>query len=279
MGLVNFVTNIYLKYPALRPYLLFVKRIILPLKPTYSGGGMTTIFELPWMNNDSEMTKNFLQANEYVKKNFIFSGTLSHGLDKNNYNDTYWVDWTIAFAAKYTITFSKNNNLNFVECGVADGNTVFHALSQLKSKPQVLSQTKMWLYDSWNSMQLKHLNSTEKQYEGRYSDLDTNVCKNNLKLFKDMIIYNQGYVPEVFESTSSYHPESVNYLHIDLNSAAPTLAALEFFYPKMQERGIIIFDDYGAKNYSVLRNEIDKFLSTKSGILLEIPTGRAIFFM
>tara|TARA_B110001454_G_scaffold211478_1_gene227193 strand:+ start:622 stop:1458 length:837 start_codon:yes stop_codon:yes gene_type:complete len=278
MDLIKFVTNIYLKYPMLRPSLLFVKRLILPSKPTYSGGGITTIWELPWTNNDSEMTKNFLQANEYVKKNFIFSGTLSHGVDKYNYDDTFWVDWLIAFAAKYVITFTKNNNLNFVECGVADGNTTFHALSQLKSKPQLLSETKMWLYDSWGGMQLKHLDSSEKQYDGRYSDLDINICKNNLKEFKEITIYNQGYVPEVFESISK-HPDNVNYLHIDLNSVGPSMAALEFFYPKMQTRGVIIFDDYGGKNYNKMRNQIDKFLSDKKGILLEIPNGRAIFFM
>ena len=68
-------------------------------------------------------------------------------------------------------------------------------------------------------------------------------------------------------------------MHIDLNSTKPTIDTLDFFFSRLIKGGIIIFDDYGAKNYSVLRNEIDKFLSTKSGILLEIPTGRAIFFM
>jgi len=278
MGLVSLITQFYLKNPKLRPYILFFKRLVLPVKPTYSGGGITTVWELPWMNNDFEMTKIFLQANEYIKKNFIFSGTLSHGLDRHAYNDTLWIGWLIAFATKYTITFAENNNLNFVECGVGDGNTVFHTLSQIKSKSELFSQSKMWLYDSWGAMQLKHLDSSEKQYEGRYSDLDINACKNNLKEFEEIIIYNQGYVPEVFESTSK-HPNSVNYLHIDLNSTAPTMSALEFFYPKMQKRGVIIFDDYGGKNYSKMRNQIDEFLSDKKGVLLEIPTGRAIFFM
>lgn len=278
MELIKFVTKIYLKYPKLRPYLLFVKRLVLPVKPTYSGGGITTVWELPWMNNDYEMTKIFLQANEYIKKNFIFSGTLSHGLDRHSYNDTLWIGWLVAFATKYTVTFAENNNLNFVECGVGDGNTVFHALSQLKSKPELFSQAKMWLYDSWGAMQSQHLDFSEKHYEGRYSDLDINACKNNLKKFEEIIIYNQGYVPEVFESIPK-HPNSVNYLHLDLNSAAPTMSALEFFYPKMQKRGVIIFDDYGGKNYSKMRNQIDEFLSDKQGVLLEIPNGRAIFFM
>ena len=210
--------------------------------------------------------------------NFIFSGTLSHGLDKNNYNDTFWVDWLIAFAAKYAITFTKNNNLNFVECGVGDGNTAFHALSQLKSQSQLLSETKMWLYDSWGGMQTKHLHSSEKHDEGRYSELDVNACKNNLKEFEEIIIYNQGYIPEIFQSASK-HPDNVNYLHIDLNSAGPSMAALEYFYPIMQKRGVILFDDYGGKNYSEMRKQVDKFLSDKRGVLLEIPNGRAIFFM
>jgi hypothetical protein len=42
---------------------------------------------------------------------------------------------------------------------------------------------------------------------------------------------------------------------------------------------IIIFDDYNCKNYGILRNQVDKFLLTKSRILLEILTRIDIFFM
>lgn len=277
MSIVEYVTKIYLKYPKLRPYLLFCKRLVLPVKPTYSGGGITTVWELPWINTDYEMTKIFSKSNEFIKNNFIFSGTLSHGIDKHSYHHDLWVGWLISFAARYVIIFAEKNNLNFVECGVGDGITAFHALSQLKSNYKLFSQSKMWLYDSWGGMMLKYLHHSEKQYEGRYSELDLNACKNNLKEFEEVLVYNQGYVPDVFESISE-HPNNVNFLHIDLNSAMPTLSALEFFFPKMEKRGVIIFDDYGGKNYSEMRKQIDKFLSDKQGILLEIPNGRAIFF-
>lgn len=274
----KFALKIYLKYPKLRPYLLSAKRLFMPIKPTFSGAGMTTCWELPWMANDYEMTKVFLQSNEYIKENFIFSGTSSHGVDKHNYDEHLWRGWLIAFATRYIITFAENNKLNFVECGVADGDTAFHVLSQLKSKPELFLRSNMWLYDSWGGMQTQHLHSSEKHDEGRYSELDINACKRNLKEFEEIIIYNQGYIPEVFELTSK-HPDSVNYLHIDLNSAGPSMSALEYFYPMMQKRGVILFDDYGGKNYSEMRKQVDEFLSDKQGVLLEIPNGRAIFFM
>jgi O-methyltransferase len=56
------------------------------------------------------------------------------------------------------------------------------------------------------------------------------------------------------------------------------LAALELFFPKLQDRGIILFDDYGAINYRDTRKIIDNFFRDKPGILMELPTGQAIYY-
>ena len=56
------------------------------------------------------------------------------------------------------------------------------------------------------------------------------------------------------------------------------MAALELFFPKLQDRGIILFDDYGAINYLDTRKIIDNFFRDKPGILMELPTGQAIYY-
>ena len=53
--------------------------------------------------------------------------------------------------------------------------------------------------------------------------------------------FNKLFLSDYFQKP----PESIIYLHIDLNSSELTLAALDFFFPKLVHGGIIIFDDYG----------------------------------
>ena len=73
-------------------------------------------------------------------------------------------------------------------------------------------------------------------------------------------------------------PDTIFYLHIDLNSAKPTEHALEFFYPRLVVGGVILFDDYGWDAYEDTKNTIENFFKDKPGLLMKIPTGQAIYF-
>lgn len=117
---------------------------------------------------------------------------------------------------------------------------------------------------------------TEMSHVGNYSKLDINTTKRNLKEFEDRLIFNVGYIPDSLISEKS--PESIVYLHIDLNSAKPTLSTLEFFFPKLVKGGVILFDDYGQEEYKDTKKVIDRFFSDKPGLLLKLPTSQAIYF-
>jgi len=56
------------------------------------------------------------------------------------------------------------------------------------------------------------------------------------------------------------------------------LDALEFFHPRLEKGGVILFDDYGQEKYKDTKNVIDEFIYDKSGMLLKLPTGQAIYF-
>ena len=78
-----------------------------------------------------------------------------------------------------------------------------------------------------------------------------------------------------FETSSN--PNTISWLHIDLNSSMPTLKCLDFFYEKLETNGIIIFDDYGWKGYEDTKEVIDIFLNDKKGTFFQFPTGQAVF--
>jgi len=270
----NFVLKIYLNNPKLRPLIKKIRDTVKPLKLGFSGWGMTTVHFPPWENHDNAQI--FLDAATDIKK-FKFGLVRSTGTDKNNIDDSLWRHWIISYATKHAMQFSKSTKLNFVECGVGEGISAFFSLRQISNNIKKIESCQMHLYDAWAPMKKEGLLETELNSERKYSELTINMAKNNLEEFKKIITYHEGYIPESFKKNPD-NPESIIYIHIDLNSAKPTLAALELFFPKLQDRGIILFDDYGAINYRDTRKIIDNFFRDKPGILMELPTGQAIYY-
>ena len=91
-----------------------------------------------------------------------------------------------------------------------------------------------------------------------------------------MLMYRVGHIPESLISDEA--PKSIVYMHIDLNSAKPTLSTLEFFFARLIKGGTVLFDDYGQEEYKDTKKVIDKFFSDKPGMLLKLPTSQAIYF-
>lgn len=265
--------SIYEKVPILQPFFIKISKPFFDFIPKFSGWGMKTAYELPW--NDEYNWNIFRETHEYVRDNFDFSNDFI-GMNKKYIEELRYRHWIVSYCARHAIEFAQSDKYNFVECGTANGITAYFALKEIANKIE-RSKFTMSLYDSWGSMRKQELLSSEMDHVGNYSKLDINITKKNLKEFEDRITYHVGYIPEslVTEPSAS---ESVVYIHIDLNSAKPTLATLEFFFPRLVRGGVILFDDYGQEEYKETKKIIDKFFSDKSGMLLKLPTSQAIYF-
>ena len=270
------------KTPFLKPlmrkfYEKFMQKFYQPTppEPKFSGWGMTTIANNPW--NDEYDLAVFRKSCESIKSfNFTPSCLPRMTIDEYIHSLDYR-HYFISFCASYAIKFAQTNYHNFVECGVNDGVTAFIALNELHDK--LGSNFKMDLYDSWEAMKAELLVGEEIDFNvGAYDDSSIDNPKSNLKKFEKNLIYHKGFIPDTLFEKSPKQPESISYLSIDLNSSQPTLAALNFFLPKLVKGGIIIFDDYGLEHYPDTKNVIDEFFSTKSGVLMKMPTGQAIYF-
>lgn len=253
--------------------------LILDLKSvTFNGWNMITNHALPW--DDDFQWENFRKTCEDIKKEFEFGPDI--GYNPDNVDSLKWRHWFVVFSANYALELIKTskddeqNPLNFVECGVADGMTSYFLLKELERK-QI--KYKLHLYDSWDEMRKEYLSSSEIGHTGLYKNLNLERTKRNLSNFSSNIIFHQGYIPDSLIVEPPSPNKSIVYLHIDLNSSYPTLAALEFFFPKMIPGGVILFDDYGWKGYEDTKKVIDKFFSSESGILLKMPTGQALYII
>ena len=238
------------------------------------GWGMITHAELPWNDRQCPDFAVFNKAREEVKKQFEF------GLDLDITVDTVdgllWRHYIVSFAVRYALQFADDGEFNMVEAGVADGLTAFFSLRTVREKRKGRAFA-MHLYDSWGAMRKTELQESESVHIGNYSRLNIDRARKNLSEFQDHLIYHQGYIPESLVSPPA-PPENLRYLHIDLNAALPTQAALEFFWPRLKPGGVILFDDYGWKDYQETREMIDGFFAGRDGILMKLPTGQAIYF-
>ena len=274
-----FAKKIIYSIPCTQKLWIFLYKWLHPApRPDFAGWGMTTNTFTPWHNGgNDDLAKGFMDAHlEMVSK--VVAGDIRLSQfekikDKKQLLQElmwrhYFVYWSTWYAAKVTVCSVKN----LVECGVCDGLTVHFAMSAVKNKYKF----KSFLYDAWDSMKREFLLDSELEYLGQYSFLSIGNTQRNLAAFQHESVYIKGYIPDSFVGADN--PDKIVWLHLDLNSSLPTVMALEFFYERMYPGGIILFDDYAWHSCFDTKLIVDQFLVGKSGVLLPLPTGQAIFF-
>ena len=234
---------------------------------------MKTEHQLPWIDEyDGEV---FRKASNDIKKIFKFNKRIVE-IDENNIDTLLWRHWIVTSAVRYSIKFSESKIFNFVECGVGEGFSAYFALKEI-TEQQKISNFYMHLYDAWDTMLNEQLVENELSNPHTYDKLNLNVTKTNLQEFNDNLVFHQGYIPDSFKSEPQA-PDSISYLHIDLNAVNPTMNTLEFFHPKLLKNGVILFDDYGWDGYIDTKIALDQYFKDRPGMLFKLPTGQALYF-
>ena len=259
---------IQLKFNFFYEYKFYKKK-----RKTFSGWGMiTTDSSPPWNSTNNIQNNHFLSVNENLidlvtNKKFVLTQFEYENTDyKKILNELMWRHYVVFNSINYVVKFTNSKELYLVECGVCDGLTIFFAINScLKNNVK----PKAYLYDSW-----QELTSDKENLKYKYSYLNIERTKENLKIYESNLIYNKGFIPKIFNTSNN--PEKVHWLHIDLNSTQATLDSLEYFYNRVIKNGIILFDDYGG--FSETREIIDNFFSNKNGHFLNFPTGQGIFY-
>lgn len=249
--------------------------------PSFQGWGMTTTTRTPWMYGGGHgFTKKFSQVDSQIKnlvknKKFILSQfpRMFPDVDELKFLDELtWRHYIVYWSSTYAIKNTKIAQKNLAECGVCDGLTSFYAISAAidSNKPYCA-----YLYDAWDAMKEDLLLESEKDSAGEYAYLDMRSTQKNLNMFdKKSLFFNKGYIPQSFEVAQN--PTNIVWLHIDLNASVPTINALDFFWDKLENGGLILFDDYALPGYQDTQTSIEEWFNSKNGTLLHLPTGQAI---
>jgi O-methyltransferase len=143
---------------------------------------------------------------------------------------------------------------SFAELGVYQGETakIIHELDPDRD---------LYLFDTFNGFSEEDI-SAEKSKEAKYSS--TNFSDTDLEVVKNYIDGNEhikfypGYFPD---SAANLDETTFSFVHLDADLYKPTIAALNYFYPKLSPGAVMIIHDYNH-SWDGVREAIDEFSQT-----------------
>lgn len=82
-----------------------------------------------------------------------------------------------------------------------------------------------------------------------------------------------GTVPQILASIPD---ERAAFVHIDLNCAAPEAAALEYFWSRLSQGGLVLLDDYAYANCEHQGDLLDQTAQRLGTSIMALATGQGL---
>ena len=208
-----------------------------------------------------ESSKSYRISKPYKWEDAIQNKTISSKLKKieRNYSDRvrFYNLW-------FQIERLNANSVQgaFAELGVHKGETA-RAIHFMDEK------RKLYLFDTFNGFSSEDLQYETQKDERFETDMFADTSIEKVKKFisgND----NVNFIPGLFPASAvGLENELFAFVNIDADLYAPTIAALNFFYPKMSKGGVLIIHDYNH-NWDGIPKAINEFIQTIPESLIEI---------
>ena len=116
-------------------------------------------------------------------------------------------------------------------------------------------------------------NSTSDKDLRKQFSYEEELVKESLKEFNFINFY-KGWIPERFNEVKD---NKFIFVHVDVDLYEPTKNCIDFFFPRLINGGIMVFDDYGyILQFPGAKLAIDERLSNLSyQHFIALPSGQA----
>lgn len=178
------------------------------------------------------------------------------------------------FNLYYIARSIRNIPGDIAECGVFHGGS-----SHLMLAANAGTDKHLYGFDSFEGLsepKMEDLQSKKRTFKWKKHDMrfDMSHTELNLCQHKGKFTLLKGWIPERFKEVES---KQFSLVHIDVDLYEPTLASLNFFYPRMSPCGIIVCDDYGSESCPGACKAMDDFFADKSeGEVIHLTTGQGV---
>jgi hypothetical protein len=169
-----------------------------------------------------------------------------------------------------TLTWAASEALrlpgDFVECGVWRGfcSAVIADYVDFARVPK-----QFYLYDTFDGIPPQYDSERHDSPDFHEASLYESVVQRFARYPNVRVV--RGIVPDSFTQAA---PETIAFMHIDMNSSKAEIAALEVLFDRVSPGGFIIFDDYGWTGYAAQQTAEDEFMRARGHRILELPTGQ-----
>jgi O-methyltransferase len=157
----------------------------------------------------------------------------------------------------------------YYECGVYKGGTAL-LLAHVLDKQRTLR-----LFDTFTGMP-----KVNEQYDlHKQGDFKDTTLKSVTELFEyygfkfpDVVFY-EGKIPRTFPKLFE---EQIAFAHIDVDIYQSVLDCCEYITPRLSEKGIIVFDDYGFSSCPGAKKAVDEYYENRWEYLYVLYTKQAV---
>ena len=194
---------------------------------------------------------------------------LNLGVERSKIRTDY-VDFTvrsrIVFLEKMGEMFhGQSINGCVAECGVFLGEFA-------REINRVFPTRKLYLFDTFSGFDKRDLLLEDKQQysnfnTGHFSITSVETVLNNL-YYPENCVFRKGYFPQTAEGLD----ESFCFVNLDFDLYQPTLAGLDYFFPRLVDKGIILVHDYFSNNYKGVMEAVKDFEHKTKGVRM-LPIG------
>jgi hypothetical protein len=169
------------------------------------------------------------------------------------------------------------------ECGVFQGFSALFACRAAAGLPRPFDGSDFHLIDSFAGFPkpreedfIPMRSGTEVRNAPAFNEGDAAVPLDQVKAaFRDFpgVRFERGFIPDVLARL----PETRwAFVHIDVDLHEPTLASLEYFYPRLATGGVIICDDYGSRLFPGARKAWEAYCDANEIAFVTLETGQSV---
>ncbi len=168
---------------------------------------------------------------------------------------------------------------DFAECGVNAG---FCSSAIMRYLDWNAVGRRFWLFDTFAGPVLEQFTVEEKRagraaiakaaIEAGAYVTDLERVRENFAEWPSAVLV-PGMVPDAL---SVAQVERLAFLHIDMNCAAPEVAALEYFWERLSVGAGVLLDDYAYVGHECQRRAMDEAARRFGRSVLALPTGQGL---
>jgi O-methyltransferase len=220
------------------------------------GDGLLTMHRPAYLDDPA-----FLKVLDHLAGNKAF---MAPGLDDYPVFRLYIV-WQLAQACRSVPG-------DYVEFGTFRGGNAYAILA---STQRCAREKRLFLYDAFMGIPEQGLtpNELKSGMAGRYKDTSVERVLQLLAPHAGRATLRPGFIPATLSDDG---PGAIAFMHVDLNAAAPTRAALEWAHPRWSPGGVCVLDDFLWAGYEDQRRYVEDFFAARQLEIVGLPTGQGI---